>query len=116
MVYTGFLLISTFQCNFRSFEQNTERGSSRSCRVAGLASPRLVSQSSGDSETVTNLPQSKKGPTSVTKSSRGTTPNLPQTEPPCLSVIRESLGKYNLSSSAKDVLGERVLLSSTTHI
>ena len=55
----------------------------------------------------------------ITKSSRGSTPNLAQTEPPSLSLIMESLGKYNLSSSAKDVLmacGERVLLSSTTHI
>ena len=93
-----------FQCNSRSFEQNTERGSSRSCRVAGLASPRLVSQSSGDAETGTNLPQSRKGPTPVSKSSRGSTPNLAQTEPSSLSLIRESLGKYNLSSSAKDVL------------
>ena len=76
----------------------------------------LVSQSSGDAETGTNLPQSKTGPTPVTKSSRGSTPILAQTEPPSLSLIRESLGKYNLSSSAKDVLGERVLLSSTTHI
>ena len=29
---------------------------------------------------------------------------MAQTEPPSLSLIRESLGKYNLSSSAKDVL------------
>ena len=69
-----------------------------------MASPRLVSQSSGDTEAGTNLPQSKKGPTQVTKSSRGSTPNLAQTEPPSLSLIRESLAKYNLSSSAKDVL------------
>ena len=95
---------STIQCNSRSFEKNAERGSSRSCRVAGLASPRLVSQSSGDAEAGTKLPQSKTGPTPVTKSSRGITPNLAQTEPPSLSLIRESLGKYNLSSSAKDVL------------
>ena len=40
----------------------------------------------------------------ITKSSRGSTPNLAQTEPPSLSLIMESLGKYNLSSSAKDVL------------
>ncbi|CAH3028501.1 unnamed protein product, partial [Porites evermanni] len=46
----------------------------------------------------------RRGPTSVTKSSRGSTPSLAQTEPPSLSLIRESLGKYNLSSSAKDVL------------
>ena len=64
----------------------------------------LVFQSSGDAETGTNLPQSKKGPTPVTKSSRGSTPNLAQTEPPSLSLIRESLAKYNLSSSAKAVL------------
>ena len=69
-----------------------------------MASPRLVSQNSGDAETGTNLPQSTKGPTPVTKSSRGSTPNLAQTEPPNLSLIRESLAKYNLSSSAKDVL------------
>ena len=75
-----------------------------SCRVAGLASPRLVSQSSGDAETGTNLPQSKKGPTPATKSSRGNTPNLAQTGPPNLSLIRESLAKYSLSFSAKDVL------------
>ena len=64
----------------------------------------MVSQSSGDAETGTNLPQSRKGPTPVSKSSRGSTPNLAQTEPSSLSLIRESLGKYNLSSSAKDVL------------
>lgn len=64
----------------------------------------LLSQSSGDAETGTNLPQSKTGPTPVTKSSRGSTPILAQTEPASLSLIRESLGKYNLSSSAKDVL------------
>ena len=64
----------------------------------------MVSQSSGDAETGTNLPQSKKGPTPVSKSSRGSTPKLAQTEPPSLSLITESLGKYNLSSSAKDVL------------
>lgn len=98
------LRLSTFQCNSRSFEQNTGRGSSRSCCVAGLASLRLVSQSSGDAEIGTSLPQSKQGPTLVTKSSRGSTPNLAQTEPPSLSLIRESLAKYNLSSSAKDVL------------
>ncbi|XP_044166435.1 uncharacterized protein LOC114947296 [Acropora millepora] len=98
------LLAIRDSCHSRSFEQNTERGSSRSCCVARLASPRLVSQSSGDAETGTNLPQSTKGPTPVTKSSRGITPNLAQTESPSLSLIRESLAKYNLSSSAKDVL------------
>ena len=80
-----------------------------------MASPRLVSQSSGDAETGTNLPQSTKGPTPVTKSSRGSTPNLAQTEPPSLSLIRESLAKYNLSSSTKDILMAS-LLSSTTQI
>ena len=48
--------------------------------------------------------KARRGPTPVTKSSRGSTPSLAQTEPPSLSLIRESLGKYNLSSSAKDVL------------
>lgn len=91
-------------CTSRSFEQNTERGSSRSCCISGLASPMLVSQSSGDAETGTNLPQSKKGPTPVTKSSKGSTPNLAQTQPPSQSLIRESLAKYDLSSTAKDVL------------
>ena len=84
--------LSTLRCHSRGFEQNAERGSSRSC------------QSSGDAETETHLPQSKKGPTLITKSSRGSTPNLPQTEPPSLSLIRESLDKHYLSSSAKDVL------------
>lgn len=64
----------------------------------------MVSQSSGDAETGTNLSQSKKGPTLVTKSSRGSTPNLAQTQLSSRSLIRESLAKYNLSSSAKDVL------------
>ena len=104
MVYTDFLRFSTFQCHSRSFEQNTERGSSRSFRVAGLASPRLVPQSSGDAETGTNLPLRKTGHTPVTKSSRESTPNLAPTEPPNLSLIRKCLGKYNLSSSAKDIL------------
>ena len=61
-------------------------------------------KSYGDAETGANLPQSKKEPPTVTKSSRGSRPNLAQTEPPSLSLIRESLGKDNLSSSAKDVL------------
>ncbi|XP_015758759.1 PREDICTED: uncharacterized protein LOC107338024 [Acropora digitifera] len=98
------LLAIRDSCNSRSFEQNTERASSRSCCVTGLASPRLISQSSGDAETGTNLPQSTKGPTPVTRPSRGSTLNVLQTEPPSLSLIRESLAKYNLSSSAKDLL------------
>ena len=98
------LCISTFQCYSRCTEQNPKRRSTGNLFDTRLAFPGVASQSITNVETGTSASEGKEGSVQVTKQPTRNTPNLAQTESTCLSLIREGLAKYQLSSSAKDVL------------
>ena len=72
--------------------------------LIGWVDPKLVHKSVPDDGEITDTPQSESRPTQITESPERTTSNMAQNESSGASLIRKSLNRYDLSSTAQEIL------------
>ena len=96
--------LSSFQFNSSGFIKDAERGRGGDLCATGLVNSKLARPGISNDEKTTGTSQSKPRLTQTAELSKGTTSNVDKNESVCVPLIRKSLERYDLSSSAQETL------------